>query len=79
MLRPKIATLRLYLIAVSTTCCMRCTFEEKVAIIMRFLALRKAFSKAIPTVRSLGVCPSRSAFVLSANNTKTPLFPKSMR
>ena len=31
MLRPKIATLRLYLIAVSTTCCMRCTFEEKVA------------------------------------------------
>ena len=45
ILRPKIATLRLYLVAVSTTCCMRCTFEEKVAIIMRFLALRKGLMR----------------------------------
>ena len=78
ILRPNTATLRPFVTALSTICCILWMLDANVAMMMRLpSALANSRSKVSPTLRSEGVWPGRSALVESAIRASTPLLPSS--
>ena len=78
ILRPVMATLRLCFALASIICWTRCTLEENVAIMTRFLGcVAKTLAREVPTVFSEGVWPGRSALVDSHISISTPRRPSS--
>ena len=77
ILLPETATLRPFLAAASIICCTLCTFDAKVATIIRLLQPLKICSNFSPTLLSLIAYPGRSTFVLSERTARTPSFPSS--
>ena len=75
ILRPNTMILRLFLRHVSTICLTRYILEANVAIIIRPLYPFTISDKASSTVFSYFEKPSDKAFVLSLNNSFTPLEP----
>ncbi len=73
--RPMTHTLRPVSTATSTACCMRWTFEAKLATRMRPSRTGMIWRNASPTSRSEPVTPGRSAFVESPSMRSTPRFP----
>ena len=77
--RPMMQTLRPVSTATSTACCIRCTFDAKLATSTRPWRAGMIWRKASPTSRSEPVKPGRSAFVESPSIRSTPRFPMSAR
>ena len=75
MERPRVATTRPLSTAASINCCARWIWLAKLAVMMRRPRCSAMTCRNTdPTSRSLGACPRSSAFVLSANSKRTPLF-----